>query len=727
MCSGTYASANAEEVLLQAVLQAPLFGTRWRWDATRALAVMRFAGGRKVPAPLQRMRSDDLLAAVFPEQVACQDNAMPGDIEVPDHPLVFETVRDCLTEAMDVDGLKSVLAAIEAGEIEVFARDTVQPSVFAHQLLNTMPYAFLDEAPLEERRARAVPLRRALPDASDLTALDADAIRLESEQAWPLVRDPAELHDALLVLGVLPLTASWPSWSAPAESRESWFRALVEDDLAYVLHRDGAPFAWVAAERARLAMNVYPDAALEPAYAVPETAEVEREVAVAEVLRGWSECGGPFTVIEMADRLGLSHSDVAIAVARIEAQGQLLRGRFRPGAVEEELCDRRVLARIHHATIGRLRREVEPVSPAAFMRFLLRWQHVLPNLRLHGEDGVLETIEQLQGFEAAAGAWEAEVLPARVANYGPELLDRLCWEGEVTWGRISRANGNGSSSHGHSPLTRATPITLALRESLDWLLESVAADDSHLSGGCREVLELLARRGASFTADIIAATRRLPSDVEDILWQLAAAGRVTSDGMEALRRRLRGGGLDSPSRRGSRARRGTPRSRGGYSRWSTLEPLRPPDDPTEERARQLLARYGVLFPELLARESLAPPWRELVRLLRRMEARGEIRGGRFVAGFVGEQFALPEAVELLRSLRDAQATGETVTLSAMDPLNLAGILSPGERVPAQLGNRVTYRDGVPVSAGEGGAAAASTHASPDGAEVEVEVRVVRSV
>ena len=720
-------SANAEEVLLQAVLQAPLFGTRWRWDATRALAVMRFAGGRKVPAPLLRMRSDDLLAAVFPEQVACQDNAMPGDIEVPDHPLVFETVRDCLTEAMDVDGLKSVLAAIESGEIEVFARDTVQPSVFANQLLNTMPYAFLDDAPLEERRARAVPLRRALPDARDLTALDADAIRLESEHAWPLVRDPIELHDALLVLGVLPLSARWPEWSAPAESREAWYSALVNDGLAYLLHRGGIPFAWVAAERVSMALAVYPDATLEPVFGGPASAEVEREEAVAEVMRGWVECGGPFTTSEMADRLGLSRSDVAIAVARLEGQGQLLRGMFRPGAVEEELCDRRVLARIHHATIGRLRKEVEPVSPAVFMRFQVRWQHVLPNHRLHGEDGVLETIEQLQGFEAAAGAWEAEILPARVANYSPELLDRLCWEGEVTWGRLSRANGNGSFTTGRGTLTRVTPITLALRESLDWLLEQSPSDDSHLSGGCREVLELLTRRGASFTADIIAATHRLPSDVEDILWQLAAAGRITCDGLEPLRRRLRGGGLASPSRRGSRARRGTPRRSGGYSRWSALEPLRPPGDPTEERARQLLARYGVLFPELLARESLAPPWRELVRLLRRMEARGEIRGGRFVSGFVGEQFALPEAVELLRSLRNAEADGEVVTLSAVDPLNLVGILSPGERVPAVPGNRVTYRDGVPVGPADGGAptVAPQIDTSQDGADAAVEVGVVR--
>ena len=524
------------------------------------------------------------------------------------------------------------------------------------------------------------------------------------------------------MLGVLPIAAPWPEWSAPVESREAWYRAVVDDGLAYLLSRDGAPFAWVAAEQVPVALVVYPDATLEPAYTGPAAADVEREEAVLEVLRGWTESGGPFTAPEMEDRLGLSRSDVAIAVARLEAQGQLLRGKYRPGAIEEEYCDRRVLARIYHATIGRRRREIEPVSPAVFVRFLLRWQHALPHHRLHGEDGVLEAIEQLQGFEASAGAWESEILPGRVADYSPALLDRLCWEGEVTWGRLTRPHTNGDSTTARGTLTRATPITLAQRESLDWLLARPATEDSHLPGGCQEVLEHLTRRGASFIDDIIAATRRLPSDVEDILWQLAAAGRVTSDGMEALRRRVRGADSAAPSRRATRSKRAAPRRRGGYSRWSALEPQRPTEDATEDRARQLLARYGVLFPEILARESIAPPWRELVRLLRRMEARGEIRGGRFVAGFVGEQFALPEALEMLRSLRDAEPTGETVTLSAVDPLNLVGILSPGERVAAVPGNRVTYRDGVPVRAPDGGGLAVTT--GEDGAEAAPLLRSV---
>ena len=700
----TYISSkNAEEVLLQAVLQAPLFGTRWRWDATRALAVMRFAGGRKVPAPLQRMRSDDLLAAVFPAQVACQDNAMPGDIEVPDHPLVFETVRDCLTEAMDVEGLKGVLSGIERGDIEVYARDTVQPSVFAHQILNTMPYAFLDDAPLEERRARAVSLRRALPDdARDLSALDSRAIKEESERAWPLVRDAAELHDALLILGVLPeMDSLWPEWSATLEERERWFDALVGDGRAFRLRHGDGISAWVAAERVPLALALYPGAELtpEPPENISAPPEQLRDDAILSLLRGWVESCGPFTQNEMAGTLGLTESDMRIALAHLEAEGLVLRGSFRPGAVEEEFCDRRILARIHRTTIGQLRREVEPISQATFVRFLLRWQHVEPGYQLHGEDGLLEAIEQLQGFEAAAGAWESEILVSRIKDYDAFLLDKLCWGGEVSWGRLTRSHANGNATLGRATLSRATPITLALRESLDWLLEQGAEEDSNLIGAAGEVLALITKRGASFPSDIIASTGRLPSDVERTLWALAAAGRVTADSVEALRHRLKGN--SNHGRRASRARRVGSRRRSGYSRWSLFEPVDPSPDPTEDRARQLLRRYGVLFPELLARETVAPPWRELVRVLRRLEARGEIRGGRFVSGFVGEQFALPEAVEMLRNVRNIQVSGQLVVVSACDPLNLGGILSPRERVAALPANRVVIRDGVTLCSLEG--------------------------
>ena len=648
------------------------------------------------------MRSDDLLAAVFPAQVGCQDNAMTPDLEVPDHPLVFETLRDCLTEAVDMEGLKGVLAAIETGGIEVYARDTVQPSVFAHQILNAMPYAFLDDAPLEERRARAVSLRRALPeDARDLGALDPEAIRDEAQNAWPRVRDADELHDALLLLGVLP--ESEAARNVPRESMEAWFTELVNGGRAFRLHHQDGGGAWVAAERIPDALAAYLGARLEP----DPTEELVRpaespteDAAILALVRGWVECSGPFTPREMADILRLRQPDVYIALAQLEAEGLVLRGTFRSDVTEEEFCDRRILARIHRATIGRLRKEVEPVSQAAFLRFLMRWQHADPSSRLKGEGGLLDVIERLQGFEAAAGAWESELLPYRVSDYQSFHLDRLCLGGEVVWGRPNGHQDNGTSYAGRGSLSRITPITVALRESLDWLLDPRAEDDSDASGARREILEVLSRRGASFQSDLAAATRRLPSDVEEALWLLAAAGRVTSDSVEALRQRIRGSA--GGGRRASRLRRSGLHRRPGYSRWSVFEAPGPCPEPIEPRARQLLLRYGVLCPELVAREAMAPRWRDLVRVLRRLEARGEIRGGRFVAGTVGEQFALPEAVDMLRSVKAAEPKGEWVVVSACDPLNVVGILTPGERVPAVLGNRIAFKDGVPMCALEGG-------------------------
>ena len=700
-------SRNVEELLTQAVLQSPLFGTRWRWNATRALAVLRYTGGRKVPAPLQRMRSDDLLAAVFPAQVACQDNAGPADIEPPDHPLVFETLRDCLTEAANLGGLKDILTGIEGGEIEVYARDTVQPSAFAHQILNAMPYAFLDDAPLEERRARAVSLRRALPeDARDLGALDPLAIAEESANAWPRIRDADELHDALLILGILPEGDTVDSEHGPGhEEMEEWFAELEKAGRAHRLRLGGGGSAWVAAEAVTQALAAYPDAGLEPESPTgrgPST-ELSREDAILSLVRGRAECSGPFTLNSIARSLSLPEADVNIAVARLEAEGLLLRGRFRPDATGEEFCDRRILARIHRATISGLRREVDPVPPATFVRFLLRWQHVSPATRLRGEGGLLVAIEQLQGFEAAAGAWESEVLSCRIADYDPPLIDRLCLEGEVVWGRLSRTSltsSNGDVPSGRFALTRTTPITVALRDSLDWLLDQSDEVGSSSQGASGEVLAHLSRRGASFVSGIVASTRRLPSDVEEALWQLAAAGRVTADSLEALRQRINGHPVGG--RRASRVKREKFRQRRGYSRWSLLEAFNLTEDPLDSRARQLLRRYGVLFPELLAREPAAPRWRDLVRVLRRLEARGEIRGGRFVAGFVGEQFAIPEAVEALRGVRKTDPDDELVAVSACDPLNVVGTLTPGERVPAILGNRIVFRDGVPLCSLESG-------------------------
>lgn len=347
-------AGKTEKTLTQAVLQAPLFGIRWRWDASRALALLRFSGGKKVPPTLQRMRSDDLLAAVFPAQVACQDNAPPGDIEVPDHPIVFETLRDCLTEAMDVEGFDDVLTAIENGDIEVFAKDTVQPSAFSHQILNAMPYAFLDDdGEIQERRSRAVALRRALPeDQRDLASLDPEAIENASRDAWPLVRDSDELHDALLTLGVVP-EQDIGRGAGPIESDmwTTWFRELVEDGRATIAHYEDGHAAWVASERALLVSAAFPDVRFDPE---PPSVATNRhrptqDEAELVLVRSRVESVGPFTPEELAAALGMRRAAVDIALANLEATGNILRGSFTPGREDKgDFRDGRKARPAHH-------------------------------------------------------------------------------------------------------------------------------------------------------------------------------------------------------------------------------------------------------------------------------------------------------------------------------------------------------------------------------------------
>jgi ATP-dependent Lhr-like helicase len=688
------------EVLTQAMLDAPMFSARWRWNASRALAILRFAGGRKVPAPIQRMRSDDLLAAVFPDQAACAEN-LSGDIRIPDHPLVKETIRDCLHEAMDLDGLRAVLQGIESGDIRTVAIETAEPSPFSHEILNANPYAYLDDAPLEERRARAVQMRRTLGvEAGETGALDPEAIAEVARESWPAVRNADELHDALLTLLAVPPVTEW----------RPLFDELARAGRATALRAAGGQF-WTPAERLSLARVIYPGGAVAPEIrAIDAEAGMEREAAAAELARGWLESTGPTTASQFAARLSLPRDLVDAALARLESEGQVLRGRFTPASAaagaEIEWCNRRLLARIHRLTLGRLRREIEPVTAAEFMRFLFRWQHVAPGTQLHGADGLLQVIKQLQGYEISAAAWESEVLPRRVAQYKPELLDRLCLSGEVMWGRLSphpafesmgnadsfQASENGLGSHAVRRVrpTRAAPVAIFLREDAHWLLHRdaaapdsrMAALPSRLSHAGNEVLAALGRRGASFLAELVCATGRLPSEVEDGLWELAAAGLVTADGFENLR------ALVDPKRRRGEGREKFRRPRHAAGRWALLStPAEKEAVPAAERttafARQLLLRWGVLFRDLLARETLAPAWRDLLVALRRMEARGEIRGGRFVAGFLGEQFARPEAVEALRAVRRAASSGDgLLRVPASDPLNLLGVITPGPRISA---------------------------------------------
>jgi ATP-dependent Lhr-like helicase len=660
---------DLDEALVQAILASPVFVTRWRWTLARSLALPRFAGARRVPAPIQRMRSDDLLAAVFPAQVQCQDNRRTLDVPVPDHPLIFETLRDCLNEAMDVDGLREVLQKIDRGEILVSGRDTPIPSVFAHQILNAMPYAFLDDAPLEERRARAVILRRALPEQADeLGKLDQEAIRSAAEDAWPVVRDADELYDALIGWVVFPLEEV----CRLPEEAPRWMDSLVRDGRAWCLQRMGRSY-WAA------------------------TRPGEEDLLVPAV-RGWIETSGPVTAKELAGILGFRTEEVQSALAHLEGEGLVLRGWFSEKG-EEEFCDRRILARIHRATIAHLRREIEPVSPATLLRCLFEWQHATAGTRLSGESGVLEIVDQLQGFETAAAAWEDEILRSRIADYQPSFLDSLCLEGEVVWGRWKRRLTQAEVPMRRPGLTRTAPVGLALREDMPWLLDATLADEGALSVIARDILGFFRQRGASFFPEIIAGTRHLPSEVEEALWQLVAAGLVTADSFAALRSLVSG---ETKRLERSRRRRKRPR-RTREGRWSLLQVAgNAPENKAELWAHQYVRRYGILCRELLAREISAPAWRELLGILRRSEARGELRGGRFTAGLNGEQFALPEAIEALRALRKKESEGQYVRISACDPLNLAGILTPGPRIPAILGNKILYRDGVPVAAVENG-------------------------
>ena len=642
---------TVEHVLTQALLDAPMFQARWRWNASRALAIPRFRGGRKVPPPIQRMRSDDLLASVFPDQVACAEN-LTGEIRIPDHPLVNETIDNCLHEAMDIEGLKSILEGFESGRIRKVAIDTAEPSFFSHEILNANPYAYLDDAPLEERRARAVQLRRTLriDFAGGAGILDAAAIRTVAEESWPEVRDADELHDALLTLITLPPRDEW----------RTYFSELAATGRAHLFERGGKTF-WVATERRHLTA--------EPLAAV----------------RGWMESIGPVRVAALAETLAFPRDEVEAALLQLESEGQAMRGRYSPdlAAGETEWCNRRILARIHRLTLGQLRREIEPVTAAQFQHFLWRWQHLVPGSRLHGVDGTLQIVKQLQGYEISAAAWEPEVLARRIARYEPEFLDQLSLAGEVMWARLSPHPAFEDPEPRRVRPTRTAPIAIFLRESAEWLQGTT--DTPVLSHAAGEILKQLEQRGASFFNDLTRATGRLASEVEDGLWELVAAGLVTADGFENLR------SLVDPKRRRGEGRGKFARPRHAAGRWALVRHAPKPlavEARAQAFAEQLLERWGVIFRDLLARETLAPPWRDLLQVLRKKEAQGEIRGGRFVSGFSGEQFARPEALDLLRAVRRSDAhAGEAPDISNADPLNLAGIILPGPRVSTLLRRR----------------------------------------
>ena len=705
-------SNTAEHLLIQALLDAPLFGVRWRWNATTSLALPRYSGGRKTAPQLQRMRSEDLLAAVFPDQAACLENIV-GERELPHHPLVDQTIDDCLYEAMDTEGWLSLLRRIEQGEVKLVTRELPAPSPLAAEILTAKPYAYLDDAPIEERRTQAVLNRRWSDPASadDLGALDVDAIAGVREEAWPQPRSLDEMHEALTGLACISENEVQhnPDWPA-------WLAALAQAGRATLLRSAGGAAVWLPAERLTCLRAIYPDASFEPPIAAPKgfTEPWSDDEALVDVIRARLTGFGPLPVAAIANALALPAAAVEGALTALEAQGYVMRGRFTPGASVEEWCERHLLARIHRYTVRRLRREIEPVERHDFMRFLFEWQHLMPGTRGEGRDALAAVLDQMAGFEAAAAAWEEDILPARLKDYSIASLDELCRSGKLVWTRLTER------AHAAAAPVRSTPIVLLPRRDIGlWSALIDQSEAPELSPRAQSVYDTLTQHGAMFFDELLGDTRLLGIELENALGELVAAGLVNSDSFAGLRallkpvakrqahhssRRRRGGaligGMDDAGRWALVRRRSALAASEGVSPVAPAgrAPLLAPEV-LEHLVMTLLRRYGVVCWRLLAREAeWLPPWRDLLRVLQRLEARGLVRGGRFINGLAGEQFALPEAIPLLRAVRRHANDGALVCVAGTDPLNLVGTLLPGDKVPAVAGNRVLYQDGVTVAA-----------------------------
>jgi ATP-dependent Lhr-like helicase len=699
-------AASVKDVLVQALLAAPMFPTRWRWVTNTALAVPRNRAGKKVPAPFQRNDADDLVAMVFPDQRACLDN-IAGDREVPDHPLVTQALYDCLHELMDVDGLQHLLNGIEQGAIKIIPRDLASPSPLAQEILNARPYAFLDDAPAEERRTLAVQQRRFMDPqtAADIGRLDPEAIERVRIETWPEATTPDELHDALVVFGFLteaegergPLSQLHDSL---AHGWPNLLESLQQTQRATVLTTGDGKRLWVAAERLQALQLLCPDAQLSPAIDTIESDEaIDVETALREIMRSRLEGLGPVTVAQLAEPLPLDHAPIEQALAALQQEGFVIQGRFTPHGEEPEWCERGLLARIHRYTLKQLRSEIEPVAPADFMRFLFHWQGL--DDPGEGEAALQRTLLQLEGLSLPAGRWEDDILSARLQSYLPSDLDKLCSAGKMAWLRL-QAPADSKPEKRKNPAIKTTPVTFVARPHLPhWRAYTPlpAAETLALSAAAQKVRNALHEWGASFFEELLAETGLLKSQLEDGLGELAAWGLVTSDSFQGLRTLITRQRVQRHSNRHHRLHD----QHTTAGRWSLLRPLRRTEEQdyghADHIARVLLRRYGVVFRKLLERESGLPPWRELLYVYRRMEARGELRGGRFVQGFAGEQYALPEAVTTLRKIRNKPRQGDFIAISAADPLNLSGVITPERRVILQQNHRLLYRDGVPVAYG----------------------------
>ena len=698
---------SVHHVLIQALLDSPMFDVRWRWNASRALAVLRRRAGKKVPPAIQRIQSEDLLSLVFPDKLACQEN-VPVEREIPDHPLVNQTINDCLYEAMDIEELEHLLVKIQANEKELIALDVREPSPLSEQVLNARPYAFLDDAPLEERRTHAIQNRRWLDpaEAAEFGKLDIEAITAVKSEAWPQVGNAEELHDALVLLGFLTVNEG-----KNANGWEDYLEELLSENRASILRTEEGRGFWVATDRIMHMKEIYPESKMTPEIQIPERLTEQlrsKENALVEIMRGRLEAVGPVRAISLAETMGIPISRIEQALIALENEGFVFRGHFTPGVDDLEWCERRLLARIHRYTLNKIRKEIEPVSAADFMRFLFSWHNIHSDEKPEGPEALREILNKLEGVEAPAASWEGELLPSRMKDYDHLWLDMLCLSGNTVWGRFRQQSYEPNGKKSPSPI-KTTPITLVNRANLEtWKRLSSYSNNNlgNLSHEASKVLALLTDQGASFFDEIVKKTGLLKVQVEGAIAELVALGMLTSDSYSGLRALL----VHSKYRtnEGRLRRRNISFNMEGAGRWSLLhtnsyskDEKKTDSETLVTIARVLLRRYGVVFRRLSDCENFAPPWRGLVRVFRNLEARGEIRGGRFVEGVWGEQFALTEAVSRLRIIRRGPKDEALISISAADPFNLTGVITPGRHVPSLFKNRILYRDGVPVAVKEG--------------------------
>ena len=718
-------AGNVREILIQALLDSPMFETRWRWNSNISLAVPRNRNGKRVPAQFQRNDAEDLIAVIFPDQLACLEN-IAGNREIPEHPLVEQTLSDCLNDTMDINALEQLLEKLHSGEIKLVCCNLTTPSPLAQEVINANPYAFLDDAPAEERRTLAIQQRRYIDPASaaELGTLDPAAIRRVKSEAWP---DPViadELHDAMVLMAFM---TEAEAAAGPVQNDDKtdlvsadWshlFESLIEQQRVTLLTLPHGVKVWVSAERLALFMYLYPDASGSPEInSLPAEIDLtdeqtDSQKVLTEIIRSRLESLGPVTAESLAKPLALTGTQIDQCLLALEQEGFVIRGQFSQQQ-QVEWCERRLLARIHRYTVKRLRSEIEAVSPADFMRFLFSWQRVTD--RGEGIEALSDIIDQLEGFAIPAKLWEQSILPARLDTYMTSWLDTLCITGRINWLRktLSDSKIDNKDKTRASTTVSNTPICLINRQFVQvWkqFYKEKNGQSNKLSASAIKIKQQLERHGASFFEDLLHSTGLLRTQLESGLAELVNQSLITSDSFAGLRALLLPASKKSSSRQKSRLKRALSSGFENAGRWSLLKmPVQTNQTNNvlhsdsywidiEYIANSLLKRYGVIFRKLLERESALPPWRDLLYVLRRMEARGEIRGGRFVDGFSGEQFALPEAVKLIRQVKKEETNEDLVAISASDPLNLTGLITPGQKIHAKTTNRILYRNGIPVA------------------------------